>query len=76
MRLNIREPDHIKAARLLQEATLAEATEVRADTLLQTLQSKTPAQVEGWIDANVNTMSDAKQVLKVLAKAVVMLSRN
>lgn len=66
---NVREAAPLKTKRLAREG-------VKADTLMQTLQNKTPAQVGAWIDVNVNSLADAKRVLKALAKAVVMLSHD
>ena len=36
---------------------------------------KTPAEVDAWVEANVNTMADAKAFLKILAKALVVVAR-
>jgi len=42
---------------------------------LKTLTAMTPAQVQAWVQANVNTLADAKDALKTLAVAVVVLAR-
>lgn len=72
---NVTEPPAEKAKRLAAAAKESESAEVRNDALLKTLQAKTPAQVTAWVDANVNSLADAKTVLTFLAKAVIMLSR-
>ncbi len=35
----------------------------------------TPADIEAWVDANVNTLEDAKDALKILAKAIALTAR-
>ena len=59
-------------------ATQAQKDErtTRADALLQQMKSRTPAQIEAYIDANVNNLAQARDVLKLLAKAVVLLLRH
>jgi len=42
---------------------------------LQALSSLTPAQIQSWVQANVNTLADAKDALKTLAVAVGILAR-
>ncbi len=46
-----------------------------SDTLIQALQTKTPAQVATWIDVNVTDLASAKTVLKALAKIIVIVVR-
>lgn len=45
------------------------------DTVLQFLRTHTPAEVEAYVEANVNNLAQAKAVLKVLAKVVAYLAR-
>jgi hypothetical protein len=40
------------------------------------LKSMTPAQVQTWVQNNVNTLADAKEAIKTLAVAVGILARN
>jgi hypothetical protein len=42
---------------------------------IQALVTNSPAEIETWIDNNVNNMADAKTVLTVLAQAVSVLVR-
>ena len=42
---------------------------------LQALATMTPAQIQSWVQANVNTLADAKDALKTLAVAVGILAR-
>ncbi|MDH3997706.1 MAG: hypothetical protein OET90_02600 [Desulfuromonadales bacterium] len=48
-------------------------SETRKDAIIQQLQSASPAQIDSWIENNVNDLDDAKRVLKALAKGVVLL---
>src|SRR5690349_7011657 len=60
------------------------AEEMRAETfrsdparvdLLARLKSATPAQIEGYIDANVTTLAQARTFLKALAKVIALDGR-
>lgn len=42
---------------------------------LVALKNMTPAQVQAWVDANINNLADAKDALKTLAIAVSILAR-
>jgi len=42
---------------------------------LNALKTMTPTQVQAWIDANINTLADAKDALKTLAVAANILAR-
>lgn len=48
---------------------------VRAYPKLHALATLTPAQVSAWVDANINTLADAKDALKTLAMAAGILAR-
>jgi hypothetical protein len=39
------------------------------------LKNMTPAEVQTWVDNNINTLADAKDALKTLAVAVSILAR-
>lgn len=52
-----------------------DADAVRAYPKLHALATLTPAQVATWVDANINTLADAKDALKTLAMAVGILAR-
>ena len=43
---------------------------------LKALYRMTPAQVETWVQNNVNTLADAKDAIKTLAIAVSILAKN
>ena len=49
--------------------------EVRRDPTLKLLSSSRPQQIEQWVDRNVTDLDSAKTVLKTLAKAVALLSK-
>ena len=49
--------------------------ELRGDPALQALRARTPAQVDAWIDANVTTLAQAREVLKTLARIVALIAR-
>lgn len=42
---------------------------------LSALSAMTPAQVQAWVEANVNTLAQAKDAIKTLAVAVSILAR-
>jgi len=48
---------------------------VKRDAVIQTLQNATPAQIDNWIEANVNSLAEAKTVLKAMAKVIALLAR-
>jgi hypothetical protein len=50
--------------------------ELKADTVFQMLQNATPAQAATYVENNVNSLAEAKDFLKVLAKIVVILAKN
>lgn len=52
-----------------------DVTAARQYAKLQALRNMTPAEVGAWVDANVNNLADAKDVLKTLAIAVCVLAR-
>lgn len=52
-----------------------DATSAKSYGKLNALKSMTPAQVQAWVDANINTLSDAKDALKTLAIAASILAR-
>lgn len=49
--------------------------ELKLNNVLNTLKGMSPSEVEEWIQANVNNLAQAKQVLVVLAGVVAILSR-
>lgn len=49
--------------------------QVRGDTLLNTLKSITPEQAAQWVDSNVNSLADAKNLLKTMARVITYLVR-
>lgn len=61
-------------ARLDQDAADLAAT--RADALITALITRTPAQIEAYIEANVTNLTGARDVLTLLAKCVAILGRS
>ena len=57
----------------LQEKQAAAA---KADAVLTTLQTKTPAEIEAWVDANINNVADVKVMFKRILILLAVLSRN
>jgi len=49
---------------------------IRRDAIVQALVTKRPAQVDAYIDANVNSMADARNILKVLTRIIVALLKD
>lgn len=64
MRRDIQGPQVEKDRRALAE-----------DALIQALKNNTPAQVEAWVESNVNNLAEAKVLLKTMAKVVAWLAR-
>lgn len=52
-----------------------DATSAKQYAKLVALKNMTPAQVDAWVTANVNSMADAKDAIKTLAIAVGVLAR-
>jgi hypothetical protein len=48
---------------------------LRLDTAIQALRTRTPAQVDSWIDTNVTDLPSARAVLKILARILALLAR-
>jgi len=57
----------------VEEKQIAEA---KADAVLATLQTKTPAEIEAWVDANINNVADVKVMFKRILVLLAVLSRN
>jgi len=57
--------------------TPAEETDaaLEADARWQALKNASPAQIDAWLASNVTTISQARQVLKILTLAVQRLAR-
>jgi hypothetical protein len=53
----------------------ADAKAARSNGKLAALAKLTPAQVQTWVNANVNTLADAKDAITTLAIAVSVLAR-
>ena len=47
----------------------------RADIVINTLMTKTPAEIDAWIDANVNSVADVKLLFKRIMKLLAVLAR-
>lgn len=65
----------VQAAVAKQRAMETDKTVARQNTKLQALAEMTPAQVQAWVEANVRTLPDAKDLLGTLAIAVSILAR-
>ena len=39
---------------------------LKFDSIMQALQNKSPAEINAWVDSNVNNLADVRRVLKVL----------
>lgn len=53
----------------------ADAKVARGNNKVAALARLTPPQVQAWVNANVNTLADAKDVIATLAVAVSVLAR-
>jgi hypothetical protein len=53
----------------------ADAKVARSNGKLAALAKLTPAQVQAWVNSNVTTLADAKDVITTLAVAVSVLAR-
>lgn len=65
----------LTAADLLVIQSQQDAMDAKQYAKLQALSTMTPAQVQTWVQNNVNTLADAKDALKTLAVAVGILAR-
>jgi phosphoenolpyruvate-protein kinase (PTS system EI component) len=65
--------DLAAATQHIQDAQ--DAQDAKNYAKLQALATMTPAQIQAWVQANVNTLADAKDALKTLAIAVGILAR-
>jgi membrane glycosyltransferase len=63
------------AVQAMRQKDLDDHAAVKGDNQLQTFVQMTPAQVDAWINANVNSLADAKTALKMLAKIVLVTAR-
>jgi len=57
------------------DAQAAILATLKADAAVQALRTRTPAAVDAWIDAQVNSLADARAVLKILARILALLAR-
>jgi hypothetical protein len=48
----------------------------KADAVLTSLQTKTPAEIEAWVNANINNVADVKVMFKRILVLLAVLSRN
>lgn len=73
-------PPHIPTQAEIDAETERSAREtvvgqLRADAAIQALRTRTPAQVDAWIDANVVDLASARTVLKIIARILALLAR-
>ena len=62
-------------AKTLEVQSAQDTQDAKQYAKLQALSTMTPAQVQTWVQNNVNTLADAKDALKTLAVAVGILAR-
>ena len=67
-------PAQIAAAKQATQNILDTAT-AKADAKLSALAAMTPAQARAWVNANVNTLADAKDLLATQAVLDTILAR-
>lgn len=48
---------------------------LRADAYVQALRTRTPAQVDAWIDSTVVDLTSARAVLKIIARILALIAR-
>lgn len=53
----------------------ADKADILADSFVGTFIAMSPAQIEGYIDANVTDLASARNVMKKMAKMVLLLAR-
>jgi len=59
-----------------EEAAMAAKTQVLADsTLLTRLRDTTPDEAAQWVEDNVNSLAEAKNLMKKLTKLLVYLAK-
>jgi hypothetical protein len=58
-----------------REQDAADLAATRADALITALVTRTPAQIDAYMDANVTSLATARDVLKILAKCVAIVAR-
>jgi hypothetical protein len=63
------------AAKALRDQDAADLAATRADALITALITRTPAQIDAYIEANVTSLASARDVLKLLAKCVAIVAR-
>jgi hypothetical protein len=62
-------------AKSLEVQTKQDILDAKNYTKLQALSTMSPTQIQSWVQADVNTLADAKDALKTLAVAVGILAR-
>lgn len=65
MKVNINAPEKDKIKNAL-----------RNDAVVSALLSKSYAEIDGWVNSNINTLSDVRSLLKRLLKICVFLIRH
>ena len=58
-----------------QAKAIADATAAKADAKLSALADMSPSEVREWVNAQVKTLADAKDVLATLAVAVSVITK-
>lgn len=56
--------------------TLQAKAEIKVNTLLAQLEGKTPAQINNWVENNINTVNDMQNIIKLLLTVVQSLELN
>ena len=57
------------------DSRIKDKNSLKADTVLQNLKPKTPAELDDYIETNVTDLASAKDVLKIMAKVMVYTLR-
>ena len=63
MRLSITQPTEVKAAALRKKAA-------KADTMLSLLEEAYPEEISAWVDNNIQSLLDVKDLLKLLLNRI------
>jgi hypothetical protein len=63
------------AEKAQRDQDAADLAATRADALITALITRTPAQIDAYIEANVTSLASARDVLKLLAKCVAIVAR-
>ena len=60
----------------IQSATQLSKAELRTNTMLKSLEGKTPTEISQWVDTNVTTVQDMKTFIKFMLMVIQSLELN